>query len=391
MKYSKLFSLRVFYLTLIISTIVLYTVSVTVFDAKTVIIADPVSTSKPVVDVEPVFKAKTDQKIEVNGTDCLQSTNNPNNDGHDGILDDISNSTVKPVHGRSIFFLMTKNSGKDVSLLAGQSCAIESAAFRHPNRNVFVLFASPVKFATETQSATLAVLRSYTNIHFMNMNLDTFVKGTPAEDFYRSGRIFSSTHLVEHMSDFLRLLVLYKYGGIYLDTDAIVQKNMDGLPANFLGKEAYAGTKINGINGAVIGFQDQDGHEILELCLNDLITNFNSTGWNQNGPALLTRVLVNKVCHTSLAEMTPEKCRGLKVFPPEEFYAINYDDWPYFLDVRHTEFVLEATSNSSVVHLWNHFWRKKMITKSKSKLRTAYEAIAEKDCPKVFITSGDYF
>lgn len=68
------------------------------------------------------------------------------------------------------------------------------------------------------------------------------------------------------MSDFVRLIVLYKYGGIYLDTDAIVKKNLDVLPANFLGKEAFGGKKINGLNGAVLGFQDEIGQEILELC-----------------------------------------------------------------------------------------------------------------------------
>lgn len=101
----------------------------------------------------------------------------------------------------------------------------------------------------------------------MNMNLDAFVNGTPAEDFCRNGKLSTSKHLIEHTSDLFRLIVLYKYGGIYLDTDAIVQKNLDELPANFLGKEAYEGKKINGINNAVLGFQDQIGHEILELCI----------------------------------------------------------------------------------------------------------------------------
>ena len=148
-----------------------------------------------------------------------------------------------------------------------QSCAIEAAAYHNPNRPVFVLFATTVGFSAEMQSATLAALRSYKNIHFLNVNLETFVNGTPAEDFYRNGQIFGSNFFIEHMSDFLRLMVLYKYGGIYLDTDAIVQKNLDELPANFLGKEAHCGGKIYGINGAVIGFQDQIGHEVLVLCL----------------------------------------------------------------------------------------------------------------------------
>lgn len=93
------------------------------------------------------------------------------------------------------------------------------------------------------------------------------MKDTPAEKFYQSGELFTSKYLIEHMSDFLRYIVLYKFGGIYLDTDVIVQKNLDELPVNFLGKEARNGNSIVSVNGAVLGIQDELGHEILKLCL----------------------------------------------------------------------------------------------------------------------------
>lgn len=69
------------------------------------------------------------------------------------------------------------------------------------------------------------------------------------------------------MSDILRLTVLYKYGGLYFDTDVVVLKNMDELPANFLGKEAIDKEEVSNVNNAVLGFQDDTGREILELCL----------------------------------------------------------------------------------------------------------------------------
>lgn len=127
----------------------------------------------------------------------------------------------------------------------------------------------------------------------------------------------------------------------------------------------------------------------LFLLRRDLITNYKPNVWSYNGPQLLTRILENHVCHTNLAQMTPEKCRGFRVFPPEEFYAINYDEWSQFLNEQFTKWVLKATENSSVIHLWNHNWRDKIIIKSKTK--TAYESIGEKNCPKVFTASGDYF
>ncbi|XP_055306647.1 lactosylceramide 4-alpha-galactosyltransferase-like [Sitodiplosis mosellana] len=164
---------------------------------------------------------------------------------------------------------------------------------------------------------------------------------------------------------------------------------MDELPANFLGKEAFHGKKVYNVNNAVMGFQNKIGQGILELCLKELIASYNPHAWNHNGGALQTRVLEHQVCNTSLVEMTPEKCHGFKVFPKEEFYAINWDDWEQFFNANHTETVLEAIQGSSVIHLWNKLSHSQIIAKSKSK--TAYEILAEKNCPKAFETSGKYF
>lgn len=105
--------------------------------------------------------------------------------------------------------------------------------------------------------------------------------------------------------------------------------------------------------------------------------------------ALLTRVLENDVCNTSLAKMTPEKCRGFKVFQPAEMHAVNWDNWTYFIDPKYTSTVLDATAKSTVVHLLNHTWRNVTVTKSKFN-RTAYEALAKKNCPKVYNVAGDH-
>lgn len=148
-----------------------------------------------------------------------------------------------------------------------QACAIESAALHNPNRIIFVLFTSPAVSLDDSQSKYFSVLRSYSNIHFMNLNLETFVEKTPAKQFYQSGKLFVSKYLINNMSNLLRMAVLYRYGGIYLDTDVVVQRNLDDLPPNFVGKQGHAGKEVTLVNNAVIGFQGEIGHEISELCL----------------------------------------------------------------------------------------------------------------------------
>lgn len=87
--------------------------------------------------------------------------------------------------------------------------------------------------------------------------------------------------------------------------------------------------------------------------------------------------------------MTPEKCWGYKVFPLNEFYAVHYSAWEAFFNPNYTNEVLALSQNSTGIHVWNKLSFGDKLNKSGPK--TAYGAIAEKNCPKVYGASGDYF
>lgn len=111
--------------------------------------------------------------------------------------------------------------------------------------------------------------------------------------------------------------------------------------------------------------------------------------WGYGGPMLLTRVL-KQICKTNeIEKMMPENCWGFKVFPPNEFYAIKWSLWAHFFNANYTAETLAATQNSTAIHVWNKFSHGQQIKKATP--QTAYEVIAEKNCPKVFKASGDYF
>lgn len=81
-----------------------------------------------------------------------------------------------------------------------------------------------------------------------------------------------------------RFLTLWKYGGIYLDLDVIVTKNLSTLPENF------AGVEDNYLGSAALGFGLQPtGREYINECLEELKTNFDGVNWGNNGPQLITR------------------------------------------------------------------------------------------------------
>lgn len=104
----------------------------------------------------------------------------------------------------------------------------------------------------------VSTLLTYPNIHLRNLNLYTYSIDTPAEDWIRSDKIFLSEFLETHISDYLRFLTLYKFGGISFDLDVIVQKNLDNLPSNFAGAMTIG----------VLGFgSDEIGHELAEIAV----------------------------------------------------------------------------------------------------------------------------
>lgn len=94
-----------------------------------------------------------------------------------------------------------------------------------------------------------------------NINLWSYAMGTPLEDWLLSDRLFLSKYLNSHVSDFLRYLSLYKYGGTYLDLDVVVQESFDNIEPNFAGAESE-----NFVAAGVINFDYQStGRMFAEL------------------------------------------------------------------------------------------------------------------------------
>lgn len=109
------------------------------------------------------------------------------------------------------------------------------------------------------------VLKDYEIIEWNenNLNLDDLSK---KNKFLCECR---KRHLWAFMADYLRLYILYEYGGIYLDTDVQVLKSFDDLLncTGFIGYEAYgkyfgtgiiAAEKHNATIKKILDFYEQD-------------------------------------------------------------------------------------------------------------------------------------
>lgn len=86
--------------------------------------------------------------------------------------------------------------------------------------------------------------------------------------------------------------------------------------------------------------------------------------------------------------MTREHCRGFKVYPPSGFYAIPWQNWHWFFDLNLSERALDMTKDSIAIHVWNkHSFKERVKVGS----RVAYGIVAEKHCPRVYLSAGKYF
>lgn len=131
------------------------------------------------------------------------------------------------------------------------------------------------------------------------------------------------------VSDYVRLYALYNDGGVYLDTDMQVLKNLDCFLNNkcFLGYE----DDVN-INGGIIGSVKK--HLYIKECLKI----YDTIDMPVNIPNILTEVMSNKGFNSE----------DVKVYTKEVFYPLPWKS------VFNNSMIKET---SYTIHHWQHSWK----------------------------------
>lgn len=127
------------------------------------------------------------------------------------------------VPSRCIFFHETTCSSP--ILTAQQACAVESAATTNRNLNIFLLLFASGKFSGKSKSLA-KILETYSNVYIRRARLSTYVIDTPIEDWF-SANIWSLSDnrvwLYRDLHDYIRMLTLWKFGGVALNLNGVVQ------------------------------------------------------------------------------------------------------------------------------------------------------------------------
>ncbi len=145
------------------------------------------------------------------------------------------------------------------------------------------------------------------------------------------------------VSDYVRLDVLYKYGGIYLDTDVEVIKNLD----NLLNDDMFFALEAPGVIATGLGMGSVKGEEMLKKNMEF----YDNIEIDPNGS--FNKIICTKYTSELLANMgmkkinTLQKIENIVIYPTEYFCP---------MQVGHRK--INITPNTYSIHHYDASWYK---------------------------------
>merc|ERR1712106_678413 len=147
----------------------------------------------------------------------------------------------------NIFFIET--SPKEV-ITPREACSLESAA---RNSGLHVIMVRAAKVLDRTDNTTCQILnRLKTTVSLFYIDMDRFAEGSPMEGFFSSDKLNESMSKFVHSADALRLLLIYRYGGFYADSDFVILKDLTSLK-NVIASDQVARRQYSAGNHLLVG------------------------------------------------------------------------------------------------------------------------------------------
>ncbi|GAB5371561.1 hypothetical protein AAMO2058_001590600 [Amorphochlora amoebiformis] len=228
--------------------------------------------------------------------------------------------------------------------------AIDSICKHHPRANITVYDTTgynDVSFEPKFQNA----LRSKgCNVQKKNIDIREYIAELPIHTWVQENWAdFSSGYGFE--SDLLRLALLYKEGGWYLDTDILLLKPMPKV------ENAAGFWHKCGVNNAVL--HSTKGNSLLLKVMAKIPKFFNKHQWVSIGPYMLTSVFGGHRCpenytHQAVASSSPSEC--IDILPRTAFYYVGVGNTRPLFNTTDGETYNSAKKRMGdmfLLHFWN--------------------------------------
>ncbi|RHN71917.1 putative glycosyltransferase, DXD sugar-binding, alpha 1,4-glycosyltransferase [Medicago truncatula] len=157
--------------------------------------------------------------------------------------------------------------------------------------------------------------------------------------------------LGQNLSNLLRLSLLYKFGGIYIDADIIIMKSFSKFRNTIGAQNIDVKTKKwSRLNNAVLIFDKK--HPLLLKFIEEFALTFDGNKWGHNGPYLISRVV---------SRVSGREGYNFSVVPPSAFYPVDWRGIKSLFrgpgDEIHSKWLVkkmvQIRKESYAVHLWN--------------------------------------
>ncbi|XP_018426690.1 PREDICTED: alpha-1,4-N-acetylglucosaminyltransferase-like [Nanorana parkeri] len=289
-----------------------------------------------------------------------------------------TNVTYKPItqytilnKGNGILFMETTDRMEPPSLVL---CSIESAARVYPDRPVVFFMKGLEDIITEEDEHRVRkhfpTLSSFDNIYFFPLRMEELFMYTPLMTWYKKVNPQKEKYWTHVISDACRFAMIWKHGGIYMDTDVI---SICPIPKDhFVAAESPRVT-----SGGVFGLPPF--HSVSWEFMENFVVEYKGWKWGHNGPGVFTRV-IKKLCGEIVFTFLVDTiCANMSYFHPHRFYPILYTSWQKYFEVSN---YLPTFTDSYGLHLWNYKNKNGLTMVPGS--NTLVEHLYKKYCPSTY-------
>lgn len=153
-------------------------------------------------------------------------------------------------------------------------CALEAAALHNPEYQIVLHTADPLDFK-EFASHWIDSIDFNSRLLLRKIDYKEMFMNTPLQDWYQSGTYGKSHWPLQNLGNALRLAILWKSGGCYLDLDII---SLNPLPVNtrFVARE-------DGIRANNAAISSIPSDPFLWSAMEIFGNNYQGYSWGQNG------------------------------------------------------------------------------------------------------------
>ena len=231
-------------------------------------------------------------------------------------------------------------------------------------------------------SPWLSILQNYNNVKIILVDTDTYFSNTPLEKWYQEGEWRTSLYKIVHLSDYLRVLTLWRGGGMYMDLDYITLKPLDERVLwNFFFIETAETILISNFL-----FHLEYNHRIISALMQSLVELYDPGDYILHGPKLVSAVM-SRLCGVRRGRPNSNNCTDVRLLSHNNFAPISNAVWRVFFKDATAERLAQVNNGSYGVHCWGGKTVEEVLDVQSNQL---YAVLAREHCPLTVARAGEF-